>query len=149
MTAGATLNYTYDAAGNVTNDGVHSYTYDSENRIVSVDVGSTAIYACDHQNRRYKKTVGSTVTHYVWQGSQLLAEHNGNTGAVIIDYLYSGSRIVAKISPGATQYFVGDRLSTRLTLSSGGTVIGRQGHLPFGELRSVSQKWPRGHGLGT
>src|SRR5438309_10878598 len=41
VTAGSTVNYTYDAAGNVTNDGVHSYGYDSENRIVSVDGGST------------------------------------------------------------------------------------------------------------
>ncbi len=79
-----TNSYSYDAAGNVTNDGVHSYGYDSENRIVSVDGGSTASYAYDHQNRRYKKTIGSTVTHYVWQGSQVLAEHNGSTGAVLI-----------------------------------------------------------------
>lgn len=27
---------TYDAAGNVTNDGSHSYTYDAENRIIRV-----------------------------------------------------------------------------------------------------------------
>jgi len=50
---------------------------------VSVDGGSTASYAYDHQNRRYKKAVGSTVTHYVWEGSQQLAEHNGGTGAAI------------------------------------------------------------------
>src|SRR5262245_19578861 len=42
VTAGSTLNYLYDPNGNVTNDGVHSYTYDSENRIVSVDGGSAA-----------------------------------------------------------------------------------------------------------
>src|SRR6185503_14854652 len=73
---GSTVNYSYDAAGNVTNDGVHSYGYDSENRIVSVDGGSTGSYAYDNQNRRYKKTIGSTVTHYVWEGSQVIAEHN-------------------------------------------------------------------------
>ncbi len=145
----STVNFTYDAAGNVTNDGVHSYTYDSENRIVSVDGGSTASYAYDHQNRRYKKTIGSTVTHYVWQGSQVLAEHNGSTGAVLTDYVYSGSRMIAKVASGSTQYFLNDRLSTRLVLDSSGNVSGRQGHLPFGELRSVSQKWPQGQGLGT
>ncbi|MBI3651310.1 MAG: hypothetical protein HY231_09855, partial [Acidobacteria bacterium] len=30
-----TLNYVYDANGNVTSDGAHSYTYDAENRVVS------------------------------------------------------------------------------------------------------------------
>jgi RHS repeat-associated protein len=129
----STVNFTYDAAGNVTNDGAHSYTYDSENRIVSVDGGSTASYSYDHQNRRYKKTIGSTVTHYVWQGSKVLAEHNGSTGAVLIDYVYSGGRMIAKVASGSSQYFLSDRLSTRLVLDSGGNVSGRMAHLPFGE----------------
>jgi len=133
VTSGSTVNYTYDATGNVTNDGVHSYGYDSENRLVNVDGGSTASYACDHQNRRYKKTIGSTVTHYVWQGSKVLAEHNGSTGAVLTDYVYSGSRMIAKVVSGSTQYSLSDRLSVRLSLDSSGSVLGRQSHLPFGE----------------
>src|SRR6185369_8606970 len=133
VTAGSTLNYSYDAAGNVTSDGVHSYGYDSENRIVSVDGGSTASYAYDNENRRHKKTIGATVTHYVWQGSHVLAEHNGTTGAVLTDYVYSGRRMIAKIASGVTLYFLSDRLSVRLSLDSSGNVLGRQSHLPFGE----------------
>src|SRR3989442_3039239 len=56
VTAGqSTTNYLYDAAGNVTSDGVHTYTYDVENRIASLDGGSTAQYAYDVSNQRYKK----------------------------------------------------------------------------------------------
>jgi RHS repeat-associated protein len=132
-TSGVTANYTYDAAGNVTNDGVRAYTYDSENRVVNVDGGATASSAYDQQNRRYKKTIGSTVTHHVWQGSRVLAEHNGSTGAVIVDYVYSGSRMIAKIASGSTQNFLSDRLSLRMTLDSSGNVSGRQAHFPFGE----------------
>ena len=69
--SGSTASYTYDSVGNgggnVVNDGSHSYAYDSEYRLVSVDSGTTASYAYDHQNRRDKKTVGSTVTHYIWE----------------------------------------------------------------------------------
>jgi RHS repeat-associated protein len=133
VTSGSTLNYSYDAAGNLTNDGVHGYAYDSENRIVSVDGGSTASYAYDNQNRRYRKAIGSTVTHYAWEGSQVLAEHNGNTGAALVDYAYVGGRMIAKVASGSTQYFLSDRLSIRLTLDASGLVVGRQGHLPFGE----------------
>ncbi|MEK6299507.1 MAG: RHS repeat-associated core domain-containing protein [Acidobacteriota bacterium] len=133
VTTTGTLNYTYDAAGNVTNDGVHSYTYDSENRVVSVDSGATATYAYDHQNRRYKKTVGSTVTHYVWEGAQVIAEHNGSTGAVLIDYIMTRDRMVAKVESGTTRYLLGDRLSVRLILDGSGNVVGRQAHLPYGE----------------
>ncbi|MEK6302452.1 MAG: RHS repeat-associated core domain-containing protein [Acidobacteriota bacterium] len=130
----STVNYTYDAAGNVTNDGFHSYTYDSANRLVSVDSGATASHAYDHQNRRYKKTVGSSVTHYVWDGAQVIAEHNGGTGVVLVDYIYSGSRMIAKVESGTTNYFLSDRLSARLMLNTSGVVVGRQSHLPFGEV---------------
>jgi RHS repeat-associated protein len=129
---GSGTSYSYDAAGNVTNDGLHTYTYDSENRLVSVDSGS-ATYAYDHQNRRYKKTVGGTVTHYVWEGSKVIAEHNGSSGSVLVDYIHNGGRLLAKVESGTTSYFLSDRLSARLTLNTSGTVVGRQSHLPFGE----------------
>jgi YD repeat-containing protein len=77
VTSGSIVNYTYDEAGNVKNDGAHSYTYDAENRVVSVDGGSTGTHAYDNSNRRYKKAFGSAVTHYIWQGSQVIAEHTG------------------------------------------------------------------------
>jgi RHS repeat-associated protein len=128
VTSGTTVNYTYDANGNVTSDGVHSYTYDSENRVSSVDSGA-ASYAYDHQNRRYKTTVGSTVTHYVWQGQNVLAEHNGSTGALLVNYLYAGSRVIMS----GPYYLLSDKLSVRLVMNSSAVVKGQQGHLPFGE----------------
>jgi RHS repeat-associated protein len=132
-TSGVSKNYTYDAAGNVTNDGTHTYQYDAENRIVSVDAAVTAIYSYDHNNRRIKTVVGSTTTHFVWEGSQVIAEHDGAAGSVIVDYLYSGARMIATVVNGVSRYVVGDRLSARLLLDTSGNVLGRQGHLPFGE----------------
>jgi RHS repeat-associated protein len=139
--------YEYDAAGNVTCDGQHSYFYDSENRLTSVD-GGAAGYAYDQQNRRYKKTVGSTVTHVVWQGSQVMSEHNGSTGAALVDYIYSGGRMIAKIASGTTSYFLSDRLSARLTLNTSGAVVGRQAHLPFGEDFAESGTQQKQHFTG-
>ena len=98
---------------------------------MSVDGGSTASYGYDNQNRRYKKTVASTITHYVWEGSQAISEYNGATGALLSDYVFSGGRMIAKAATG--QYFLSDRLSVRLTTDANGNVTGRQGHLPFGE----------------
>ena len=95
---GNTVNYTYDSAGNVTNDGAHTYIYDSENRIVSVDSGTTT-YAYDDQNRRYN------TWHYIWEGGQVLSEHSGSTGAVLVYYIYSGGRMIANLVGSATNYF--------------------------------------------
>jgi RHS repeat-associated protein len=125
--------YTYDSAGNLTNDGVHGYTYDAENRLVNVDSGATGQYSYDPSNRRYKKVTGGVTTHYIWQGSHVIAEYDGSTGALTAEYVYSGRRMIAKITGGTTQYFLSDRLNIRLMLDTSGNVIGRQGHLPFGE----------------
>ncbi len=119
---GVTSSYTYDAAGNVTNDGAHSYSYDSENRLVSVDGGTTASYAYDQEDRRYKKTVGTSTTHYVWEVGEVLAEHNGSSGAVLVEYVYWGRRAIAKVGGATTNVLLSDRLSVRLVLEAGGNV---------------------------
>lgn len=124
--------YTYDAAGNVTNDGVHTYQYDAENRLVNVDGGGTAQYAYDQDNHRCKKTVGSAVTHYVWDGSQVVSEHAAS-GTVLGEYIYCGSKMIAKAAGGVMQYYITDRLSERLVLDASGNVMGRMAHLPFGD----------------
>jgi len=133
VTSGFTVSYTYDAAGNLTNDGGHTYGYDSENRIVNVDGGSTATYAYDQSNQRYKKLTSGSTTHYIWQDSHIIDEYNGSSGALLVDYIYSGDRMVAKVESGVTSYFICDPLGARLTLNGSGSVVGRQGRLPFGE----------------
>jgi RHS repeat-associated protein len=53
--------YFYDAAGNLLNDGTHSYTYDAENRIIKVDGGNTATYSYDGEGNRAVKTNSGTI----------------------------------------------------------------------------------------
>jgi RHS repeat-associated protein len=149
--SGSTVNYVYDAAGNVTNDGAHAYTYDAENRVVNVDGGVTAQYKYDYQKRRVTKTVGSSWTHYIWEGAQVIGEHDATTPvsgygqppyqeqSARLDYVYAGARMIrsrqrtSSTAPWTTRYYLSDRLSVRMTLDSSGNVLGRQAHFPFGE----------------
>ncbi len=98
-----------------------------------MDGCATAQYAYDPSNRRYKKVTGGATTHYIWEGSQVIAEYDGSIGAVTAEYVYFGSRMLAKVASGVTQYFLSDRLSGRMALDTSGNVTGRQDHLPFGE----------------
>src|SRR5688572_27113527 len=55
--------WSYDAAGNLLNDGSHSYTYDAENKIAKVDTVSAYIY--DGEGQRVRKLVGEN-TRFVY-----------------------------------------------------------------------------------
>lgn len=74
---------TYDAAGNVTNDGSHSYMYNAENQMVTMD-GGAATYAYDGAGRRMVKTVGSETDYSFYGGpdsGRLCEFTTTNTGA--------------------------------------------------------------------
>src|SRR5262249_28257794 len=121
----ATVNgvtYSYDASGNCTSDGAHSYTYDGKGRQVSVDGGATSSSAYDSNNWRVKKVAGGVTTHYVWEGAQVIAEYNGTSGALISEYIFAGSKMVARDQSGTLRYYHQDRLSTRLITDSNGAV---------------------------
>ncbi len=132
--SGSTKNYTYDANGNLINDGVHVYTYDAENRLRTVDWGTSnqASYVYDYANRRIKKYTNAAITYYAWQGNQVIGEYD-STGATVYNYVYSGIRLIARMGSGLINWYLSDRLSERLVLDGNAGVIGRMAHLPFGE----------------
>ena len=113
----------YDAAGNLTNDGVggHNYTYDAENRLIQID--SSAIqYAYDYAGRRIKRTVSGTTTYYFYGLTGLMSEfstQSGPTGAASTDRL---------------QYRVGEQTGTAVMLvDPDGTPRENNRVFPFGE----------------
>jgi YD repeat-containing protein len=74
--------YSYDAYGNLTSDGVKSYTYDAENRLVSVtDGASTTSYTYNGDGDRMSQTVDGVTTSYVIDTAApltlVLAENTG------------------------------------------------------------------------
>jgi RHS repeat-associated protein len=132
--------YQYDAAGNMTNDGSHSYTYDAENRIIAVDGGATASYIYDALGRRVRKTTGSTWTDYVYDlAGNVVYEFTSTQGACFAPcpaagYIYMGGRLGAEYKEGTTYFFHQDHLgSTRLMTKLDQTLRDSMDFLPYGE----------------
>lgn len=92
---GNRVDYTYDTNGNLTDDGSYEYTYDSENRLLSVEFGDTLCeYAYDAAGRRISKTITDTstssltaYTEYAYDGDQVIAEYDDNDLDGDVDYL--------------------------------------------------------------
>jgi RHS repeat-associated protein len=136
--------FAYDAAGNLTNDALHTYTYDGENRIKTVD-STAATYTYDAGPLRIKKLVGSTTTLYIFSGSKVIAEYVN--GALSLEYAYAGSQLLATVGPSDSfiTYHHPDHLSARVQSDSTGAVVRYNGQFPFGETWYVAgpsaDKW--------
>jgi RHS repeat-associated protein len=114
--------YTYDAAGNMTNEtSSRTMTYDAENRQATFNGGfGTYNYYYDGDGRRVKATGGGVTTLFVYDPlGKLAAEYSTNP---------SGPQL------NGTRYLTTDHLgSTRLVTDAGKAVVMRRDYLPFGE----------------
>jgi RHS repeat-associated protein len=130
--AGATL--TYDANGNLTNDGVNTYVWDSRNRLVSISGGATASFNYDAIGRRTSKVVNSVGSQFLYDGNDIAAEIGG--GAVGASYLRSlniDEPFVRQSSTGNEHYHT-DALGSSLALSNAqGASAVTYAYEPFGK----------------
>jgi RHS repeat-associated protein len=142
VTVSATTNqitgspYAYDANGNMTNDGNNTLVYDAENRVLSAtNGGSSGTYTYDGNSLRVKKASGSTTTLYIFSGTKVIAEYDNGAAPASPsrEYIYSASKLLAKIDSTGTKYYHEDHLSNRLVTDSSGNALEQLGHYPFGE----------------
>jgi RHS repeat-associated protein len=75
--AAGSATFAYDANGNLTSDGAHSYTYDIENRLVGAPGGLVLAY--DPLGRLFQTSGGTfPTTRYLYDGDALAVEYAGD-----------------------------------------------------------------------
>ena len=127
----------YDAAGNLLNDGTHGYTYDAENKITKVDNVNAYVY--DGEGQRVRKLLGENLRFVYGIGGQMIMEFSGSTGALTKEYIYGAGGLLATIEPTAVnsngaRYNTADHLgSPRVVTNSSAGVVSRHDYKPFGE----------------
>jgi RHS repeat-associated protein len=127
------VGYTYDAAGNLLNDGSHNYAYDAENRLTLVDGGTTASYLYDAEGQRVTRNTSTVSVGYLRDArGDVLAEteddiwHN--------QYVYANGQLLAEYSGTAVYFDTQDHLgSSSLLTTVTGTVQDCNAFYPFGE----------------
>ena len=68
MTAFNGTPQTYDANGNLANDGTNTYSWDARNHLTAIAGASTASFAYDADGRRAQKTIDGTSTQFLYDG---------------------------------------------------------------------------------
>jgi RHS repeat-associated protein len=137
--------YQYDAAGNMTADGNHTYTYDAENRLTAVDGGNTASYMYDALGRRVHKTLPGTGTFdYVYNlDGNVIGEWQVLTSPAYNwwgrSFIYMQGSLLAQYGCSTTFFIHQDHLgSTRLVSAMDKSIFANLDYLPFGEFTSSS-----------
>ena len=89
---GAAVAPLYDPDGNLTNYGALAFTWDGENRLVSVSSNGTQLVAFkyDHQSRRVARIAGSATNAFLYDGWAMVCELQGGVGiqSVTNSYVY-------------------------------------------------------------
>lgn len=133
---------TYDAAGNVLSDSAHTYSYDAENRLVSVDHGATT-YGYDADGQRVFKTTAGALTDFIYDRDGHIILISPATPTMV--ELYAGGMHLATkvLNSGGTDtdtYFDhADWLGTeRARTNMSGNACDMVASLPFGDGQTDS-----------
>jgi RHS repeat-associated protein len=145
-----TSGYSYDASGNMTNDGQNTLTYDGENRTItsSGSLGS-GTYTYDGYGLRVTKVSGGTTTVSIYSRGNVIAEYQNGAAPTspTNEYIYSGGQMIASVQSGLTYYFHNDHLSHRMRTNSAGAIQDQRATYPFGETwyATVAGEWMFGN----
>lgn len=132
----------YDALGNITNDGSHSYTFDAENRIIQVDGGTTATYLYDAFNRRVQKTTSTGTLNYTYDlGNNVNVVYSGTSTPLSFARaeVFLGSSHLATYTASHTYFHHQSSLGSRATTTDEtGAKVQDCEWYPFGDLKACT-----------
>lgn len=127
--AGVTASPSWDANGNLSNDGVRSYSWDARNRLTGIT--GVASFANDAFGRRQTATRSGTATSFLYDSWDVAQEQQG--GSPSADLLV-GLGVDERFSRSGS-IFLTDALGSTVALANSGTVQTNYGYDPYGVVQ--------------
>jgi RHS repeat-associated protein len=112
-----------------------NFTYDAENRLVSVSGAVSASFVYDGDGRRVKATVSGVTSYYV-------GDYYEVAGGVVKKYYSAGGQRIAVRSGGVLHWLLADHLGGTAHTLSGATETGEVRYKAFGVTRFTSGTTP-------
>ncbi len=127
----------YDANGNLTNDGTNTYTWNARNQLTAITQNGTTqmSYAYDAMGRRISKTVqGGTPTQYLYDNLNAVQETVGTAVNPILNGPGVDERYARNDVTGRT-YFLTDALGSTIALTDPtGAIREQYSYDPYGNV---------------
>ena len=126
---------TYDPNGNLTSDGVRTYTWNARNQLTAISGPVNASFGYDGVGRRRTKTVASATTNFLYDRANSVQElSSGSPVANTLTGLAVDEYFTRTDAAGARNYLL-DALGSSVALTdASGTVQTEYTYEPFGNL---------------
>ena len=139
MTAFNGTPQTYDANGNLANDGTNTYSWDARNHLTAIVGPNTASFVYGPDGRRTQKAINGTSTQFLYDGLNPVQEiQNGALSANLITGLGIDEYFQRTDSAGARNY-LSDILGAARPHRSTGTTQTLYTYDPFGNTAATGQ----------
>lgn len=135
------VSHSYDSNGCLTGDGVWTFTFDTENHLLTANkTGTSVTNRYDPVHRQREHQVDSTKNRYIYDGLRLIADYDDTT--LLNRYVYGlgiDEILIGVASGGTKTYYHGNHQSSVIaqTNASGG-IVNRYKYSPFGESPSMT-----------
>jgi RHS repeat-associated protein len=139
---GATCGEGYDCRGNLAYDGVRTFTYDGENRLLTETGPVTMALSYDPLGRLQQSVINGTTTQFLYDGDNLVAEYAA--GAVLQRYVHGpgvDQPLIwfagAGVSGSAANYLIPDRQGSIIGVANNaGALTSTYTYDPYGNPNS-------------
>jgi hypothetical protein len=122
--------------GNVTQDGIHGFTYDFANQPTAISGADTGTYSYDGNLKRVKQVGGGQTIYSIYDRSGALLTRDNATTATKTDYLALAGQTFVRVRNTVASYPLNDHLGTALAVAAqNGSIPAAQTYntTPFGE----------------
>jgi RHS repeat-associated protein len=125
--------FTYDDNGNLTSDGVRSYTWNARDQLASLTGPVNGSFAYDGFGRRRSKTIGATTTQFLYDGVNPVQELSGGTPTANLLTGLGIDEFFTRTDAVGVRNYLTDALGSSVALADGsGTVQTEYSYDPFG-----------------
>jgi RHS repeat-associated protein len=124
----------YDLNGNLTSDGLTSYSWNARNQLTGLTGGTSASFAYDGTGRRRSKTISGTTTTFLWDEFNLVQElDGGGTPTANLPMASAVDEILLRMDGAGASTLLMDGIGSTLALAdAAGTVQTQYTYEPFG-----------------